>query len=513
MLSSQVSVTPLGEQMDLYGHISYVCFLQKTGTIPGPQEPTMPAGIDTVRSLLPSPDTGSGERYRQWAALDAAGREELKRVALDPQNLKTEFTQPNYQAQHPPLYYWILSPIYGWVSDIPLDQQNLILSLFSILLAALAIPAVYLIFEQTFGSRGGLLAALIVVWLPNYMPFLGRITNDSLSFPLFTWAIYLLVRKYNSPHHRVASAILIGIGLFTKSYFLTLLPLAVLVSWNIIGPRNFNRSRIKSGLPPTLILALAVAGLFYLNWTLSGNLLLLTEVRATAQASLIQKIAGMFTLDPAWFYLNGLIRLFWWSGFWSMVSPGLYYYAPLAIFGLIAAYGFFLKNAWRDRDFWTEALPHLVVIVSFIAGMAWHASLFEITNSVLGGGGRSGNEGWYLLVIAPSIFLVLLLPLKWITAEARWCSLLKFLALGMILWNLLGRLASYMFWSGSVRIHHFIRGMDSEDTIAAVFDPKSWNAWLSLPGIIPPVMLNSLLPLLIAMISSILFIIRFRKSN
>jgi hypothetical protein len=145
--------------------------------------------------------------------------------------------------------------------------------------------------------------------------------------------------------------------------------------------------------------------------------------------------------------------------------------------------------------------------------MAWHASLFEIANTTFGGGGRSGNEGWYLLVTAPSIFLVLLLPLKWITAEDRWCGLLQFFVSGMILWNLLGRLTSYMFWSGSVRIHHFIRGMDFKDTIVAVFDPKSWNAWLSLPGIIPPVLLNSFLPLLVAMISSIFLITRLRKSN
>jgi hypothetical protein len=506
VLSSQVTVTPLGEQMDFFGHISYVCFLQRTGTIPRPQAPTVPAGIEKIESSLPSPDTGSGERYIQWAAMDTANRNRLKQAALDPANLQTEFTQPNYQAQHPPLYYLILSPIYGWISEMPLDQKNLILSLSSLFLATLAIPAVYLIFEQTFGPRGGFLATLIVIWLPNFMPFLGRITNDCLSFPLFTWSIYLLVRKNNTLLHRVAAAILIGLALFTKSYALILLPLALLLSWNLIGPKNQSNSRIRDGALLTLILTFAVASLFFLNSKLSGNLLLLTEIRATEQASLIEKIAGMFSLDPVWFYLNGLIRLFWWSGFWSMVSPGLYFYAPIAIFGAVAAYGLFPKGAWQDPLFWQEVLPHLVVVFSFVAGMAWHASLFEIANASLGGGGRSGNEGWYLLIIAPSIFLVLLSPIKWISAEAGWCRLLQFLAAGMMLWNLLGRLSSYMYWSGSVRIHHFIRGMDLKDTIRALFDAGSWNAWLSLPGIIPPVWINSLLPLCIALFSSIFFL-------
>jgi hypothetical protein len=430
---------------------------------------------------------------------------ELKQAALDPSNLQTEFSQPNYQTQHPPLYYWILSPIYRWVSRAPLDRQNLVLSLFSVFLAALAVPAVYLIFEQSFGSRAGLMATLMVVWLPNYMPFLGRMTNDSLSFPLFSWAIYLLVRENNKLRHRLGAAILIGIALFVKSYSLILIPLAVLVSWNLIGSGKSVNSRLRAAALPTLILAFSTASLFFLNWNLSGSALLLTEVRATAQAPLIQKITGMFCLDPVWFYLNGLIRLFWWSGFWSMVSPGLYYYAPLAIFGAVAAYGIFFKGLWRDRLFWREALPHLVVIFAFVTGMAWHASLFEIANSGLSGG-PSGNEGWYLLVIAPSIFFVLLLPIKWAMPEAGRIRLLQFFVSGMILWNLLGRLSSYMYWSGRVRIHHFIRGMDLKDTLTAVFDINSWKAWLSLPGIIHPVWLNSLLPLLIALVGTIYLI-------
>ena len=505
-VSSQVTVTPLGEQMDLFGHISYVCFLERTGTIPRPHAPAMPDGIDKIRRILPSPDTGSGERYRQWAELDPAGRRELKQAALDPSNLRTEFTRPNYQTQHPPLYYWILLPVYRWVSQIPLDRQNLVLSLFSVFLAALAVPAVYLIFEQSFGSRKGLLATLMVVWLPNYMPFLGRITNDSLCFPLFSWSIYLLVQKNNTLRHRVGAAILIGIALFVKSYSLILLPLAVLMSWNLIGSGRPINSRLRAAALPTLILAFSAASLFFLNWRLSGNLLLLTEVRATAHAPLIQKIAGMFCLDPVWFYLNGLIRLFWWSGFWSIVSPGLYYYAPIAIFGAVTAYALFIKRSWRNRLCWREVLPHLVVIFAFVAGMAWHASLFEIANAGSGGGARSGNEGWYLLVIAPSIFLVLLSPIKWAVSEEIQGRLLLFFASGMVLWNLLGRLSSYMYWSGSVHIHHFVRGMDLRDTWTAVFDINSWKAWLSLPGIIHPVWLISLLPLLIAMIGTIYLI-------
>jgi asparagine N-glycosylation enzyme membrane subunit Stt3 len=114
----------------------------------------------------------------------------------------------NYQAQHPPLYYRLVAPLYGWTSDLSLDWQNFILSLFSLLLAALAIPAIYLIFEQVFGTRGGVLAALLVIWLPNYMPFLGRITNDCLSFPLISWSIYLLVRRDRHIRHQIVASIL-----------------------------------------------------------------------------------------------------------------------------------------------------------------------------------------------------------------------------------------------------------------------------------------------------------------
>jgi hypothetical protein len=503
-LASQAAVTPLGEQMDFFGHISYVCFLARTGWIPRPGALTLPAGIDTIQKNLPSPDQGGGERYKRWSGLDSAQREGMKRAARDPANLQTGFSRPNYEAQHPPLYYWIISPVYSWSSRLPLDYQNWLLSLFSILLASLAIPAVYLIFEQSFGVRIGVLATLFIAWLPNYMPFLGRITNDCLSFPLISWSIYMLVRKNKTTGHLIAALVLIAVALFTKSYALTVLPLAVLGCWDLTGSENRAHLCVRTKIFLTLFLALAVAALFFFSWKLSGHWLLLTEVRDSAHASLFQKIVGMFCLNPVWFYLNGLIRLFWWSGFWSLVSPGIYYYAPLAVFGGITGYGFFVKGSWRDRTFWNEAFPHLVAVVSFIAGMAWHASLFEIRTASVAGAERTGNEGWYLLVIAPSIFMLLFLPIKRMGIEAWQRKLLQFLAAGVILWNLLGRLSSSMFWSGHVRLHHFLRAMDLSDTVAAIFNSQSWDSWLSLPGIIHPVWLTSILPLIAALTASVL---------
>jgi hypothetical protein len=505
-LASQAAVTPVGEQMDFFGHISYICFVARTGLIPRPGALTLPGGIDTIQKNLPSPDQGSGERYKRWSGLDSVQREELKRAACDPANLQTGFSRPNYEAQHPPLYYWIIAPLYSWTSRLPLDYQNWLLSLFSILLASLAIPAVYLIFEQAFGVRSGVLVALFIAWLPNYMPFLGRITNDCLSFPLFSWSIYLLVRKDKNNKHRIAALVLTTAALFTKSYALTLLPLAVLGCWDLTGNDNREQSRLRIKILLTLFLALAVAALFYFNWKLSGHWLLLTEVRDSAHASLFQKIMGMFRLNPVWFYFNGLIRLFWWSGFWSLFSPGIYYYAPLAIFGGVAGYGLFVKGSWRNWSLWKEALPHLVAVLSFVAGMAWHASLFEIRTASVAGAERTGNEGWYLLVIAPSIFMLLFLPIKRMGSEAGQQKLLQFLAAGVVLWNLLGRLSSSMFWSGHVRLHHFLRGMDLRDTVAAIFNPQSWSSWLSLPGIIHPVWLTSILPLIAALICSALIL-------
>ncbi len=513
VLASQAAVTPLGEQMDFFGHISYVCFLARTGLIPRPGALTLPAGIEKIQKNLPSPDQGGGERYKRWSVLDSVQRGELKRAACDPANLQTGFSQPNYEAQHPPLYYWIISPVYSWIYHLKLDYQYWLLSLFSILLASLAIPAVYLIFEQVFGTRIGVLAALLTAWLPNYMPFLGRVTNDCLSFPLFSWSIYLLIRKDKTIRHLVAALFLIAAALFTKSYALTLLPLAVLGCWDLNGSENREHTRLRTKILLTFFLVLAVAVLFFFNWKLSGHWLLLTEVRDSAQASLLQKILGMFRLNPVWFYFNGLIRLFWWSGFWSMVSPGIYYYTPLAVFGGIAGYGLLSRSSCRDRAFWKEAFPHLVAVVSFIAGMAWHASLFEIRTASVAGAERTGNEGWYLLVIAPSIFTLLFLPIKRMGTEDWQRKLMRFLTAGVIMWNLVGRLSSFMFWSGHVRLHHFLRGMDLRDTIAAIFNSQSWNSWLSLPGVIHPVSLTSILPLIAALICSALIIKDARYAN
>jgi hypothetical protein len=499
ILASQASMTPLGEQMDLFGHIGYVSYISKTAAIPRPQSLTMPSGIADMQKILPAPDHGNGDRYRIWAHQSSQEREAAKIGALNPANLSNKFDQPNYESQQPPLYYLLMSRVYGWIGNLPLDWVHLILTLVSLLMVASAMPAIFLIMEQAFGSKAAILAAILIAWLPNNMAFFGRLTNDCLSFPLFCWAIYLLLRKNRRALCHFAALALIAAALFTKSYALTLLPFAFFCIWADRGKKS--HFKLETKLLLSLFIALASASLFLFNIKIAGHWMLLANAVDSASIPLHQKLLAMICLDPIWFYFNGLIKTFWWSGFWSMVTPGPYYYFPLALFGGAAGYGFF-KKAWNNRSFWNDVIPHLIVIIAFIAGIAWHAAMFEIL-ARLKGTERSGNGGWYLLIIAPSIFLVLLSPLKCIWKEDRIIGFLRYLSVGMIFWNLLGRISCYMFWSGSVRLHHFMRGMDFGDTLGALFRIEAWAAFLSLPGIIHPAWLFSIMPLIIAILASI----------
>lgn len=493
-LLSQISglaVTPVGEGMDVYGHLAYTDFYAAQGRAPKPGELSMAAWIATLRQDLPGPDfSTTGERYRRWAGL---APEEQKRIA-DRLGATVEtdvYVQANYQSQHPPLYYALLSPIYRlFKPSLPIGAQLYILGLVSVCMAMLAFPGLYLTLRLYLDETASLIALLGLAWFPNFLPFLGRITNDALAFPLMVWAVYFCLRC-RGPQSRksiLIGGLLITLAGFTKTYALTLWPLYVACVF--AGER---RRRWREAGLALLIGCAGTGALLAFNQVTTGHIILLKQMVALESTPILERISWVARLNPIWFF-GGLAKGFWWSGYWSFVSPGLIYYAPL---GLLPALLFI-----RTRAAWRNALialwPHLLAILAFVVAMVWHAATFALLANLQGQKEFSGNEGWYANVLVGCFASIALALLKPRMSPAALRRTLVATAVFMAVWNVFARFGLAAYWMGLTDIEGRNRGVIWTQALPAMLSPGAWQDWLALPGVIEPVALTSLLPLLLA---------------
>ena len=501
-LLAQISVTPLGEGMDVFGHWGYVGFLAAQRRAPRPGEPALPAQVGALQAALPAPDQTLGERYAAWAKMSLAERAQVRAQVLTPVDWTT-YSQPNYEAQHPPLYYAVLAEFFPLVGGLPPDVQVFWLAFLSVLIASAGLPGVYRLLRLYVSPRTAVLGCLAAAVFPNLAPFLARITNDTLAFALLPWLFYFLLRPRKQKYADIIlSGLLLVMGFFTKSYFLTLVPvylagssLSVSLAGGAGGKWRFDARRLG------LSLSLAAGGaalLVIYNVQATGSWLGLTEMQTAGAFTLADQLRALVTLDPIWFFVRGLLRLAWWSGFWSFVSPGILYYLPeLALIGLLV-----LKLPRRRtlegflgmRRLW----PFYLAAGGFVAGMLWHAALFKLRATLVAGQVQSGNEGWYLDVLLGP-FAVIWAVLVAERFSGKWAGRLAWgLPPFLLVLGLLGRLTAAMFWTGQVRMAVFIRSANLGDVLRTVLSPQEWESWLSLPGVLRPAWFTAGLPLLLA---------------
>ena len=100
-----------------------------------------------------------------------------------------------FEAQQPPLYYWILSaPNRIWLhADISTRVHRL--RILSVLIASLAIPFAWLAALELFHSRRiALSVCALIAAMPGLMIDIARIGNESLAIAIASWLILLLLR-------------------------------------------------------------------------------------------------------------------------------------------------------------------------------------------------------------------------------------------------------------------------------------------------------------------------------
>ena len=196
-------------------------------------------------------------------------------------------TYPNgwqYAANHPPLYYAVMAPLYKLTASLSLERQQYILRAAAIPIGLLVVWLTYLMAGLLFpGDR------LMMMVAPTFVAFQTQfsyesamVNNDILLIGLFTVLIYLLIRGVRQGFTLKSSAVIglvFGLGLLAKASMLSAAPLIAIAIVAGVGIRHV-RHWVSLGA-----LSIATAALICWPWyaflyRTYGNLSGLRQIKA-----------------------------------------------------------------------------------------------------------------------------------------------------------------------------------------------------------------------------------------
>jgi hypothetical protein len=340
---AHVLLLPPYEGFDEMGHYSYISILADRQQIPDLRSTPIDARVEPSTDGLPRPfglfprqqETDRFTYHGFYTVLTPAERQALAQrfwhTRSEP-GAYTPGTRPNYQGQHPPLYYLLLGLPYSFVRECPPGLQLLALRLCSILLACGSLVFWWKmvgLFPLWRTRQFLLLGGLAVVFFPSLFYELARLGNDALVTLLFSAVVYSLlscaVRQQQRLRDWIGLGFTLGCGLLTKMFFLPILVGVLLVTiW--LGRRSpatdfrtvVFRLLLVGGIP--LVLSGWWFGLFYTRYDM---LLGSTDIYWYQQ--IVSPPGDQLTWGQLLLLLfqsaKGFVSMFLWSGTWSLVRP------------------------------------------------------------------------------------------------------------------------------------------------------------------------------------------------
>jgi hypothetical protein len=445
------SVVPLWEGFDEPFHFSYIQSVSLDQSLPDQESSQI--SRETAESLRSAPlpwmlrDWGAPHlSHDAWWQLPE--RDRRRRVealhSLPPQkpHEPRQVTAPRqYEAQQLPFYYVVMAMPYRLIAARPLAERVWLLRLSGAALASLVVPLGFLVAKEVLCDDGQALAVVsLAAAMPELMLNLCRVSNETLALVLMTAFQLLLVRGSTN----MWCGVTLGLGLLTKAYFLTAIPVVGLMSLRrtMLFLRNTRktesaRAANHRGAPRTLgardvpfalfrnslaqprlagrwireflpvlvgrralcaLLAGLIAGWFYArNWMLHGSFsgvqqeVALRGMPKWELAKLIPQVDWRNAIDST--FVSHI-----WFGGWSFLQARSWMYHLFAVLYLIAAAGI-LRRVFSRRH--TGARMIAALYGTFAAGIGYHVLLTFAASGV------SSSTGWYLyaLVIAECILL------------------------------------------------------------------------------------------------------------
>ncbi len=417
-----LTLLPPWEGADETAHWSYIQELADLGHAPRP-------GVDTLSGDLahypgprpygdtePFDDTGY-PTYRSFReAPTAIG-------AVAPTRFESSDTL-NWEAQHPPLYYQLMVPIYRALHALPFRDhlEGLRFASWLMAFAGLAIGTLATLYLAPDWAKPS--APLMAAWpfmAPQFFLTLARLGNDSLCLLLCGVVWLLLLRLAARSDGRMMGLALetillgatLGLGLLTKAFFLPI-GLGAVAYLAFLGWRAAKPVRGLGLALGVLVVAVAIGGGWYLaqyaiTHDLTGGGDFVALKRSGGLANGLGAHADPIALVRGFAAMAATLV---WTGSWSLAKPPeILILGPLLLVAIPLA-------TWASR---LRALPALAWAPLFLVGPLLLSLCYHIVAYVALTGRGASTPGYYLHILAaPMAFAVSLGWRKGILLPALW---------------------------------------------------------------------------------------------
>lgn len=320
-----------------------------------------------------------------------------------------EFTfsnQPNWQAQHPPLYYILLAPVIKFTESFSLYNQIISLRIASYLLAILGICFSLLGAEKLFKIDGNAYLSgylLYPILLPMFFLEFARIGNDSLCLFLSGLSFFTLSKCISSEFeikYLMALGVILGFGLLTKAFFIPiLLGTTIYIMLGIFAETESDRQMRKTIAAGFSVFgpAVLIGGGWYLYHFLAYGAISGSDeaIQLADSGGLIQGLINHFDIIALARGLIVWLPTYQWAGTWSLARLPNYFMLPSLLLLIAVLLNVFVCA--RRRPLTNPLWLSVIILSLFIASLIWHVFIAMAT------GGVPTSPGWYLHTIMPWI--------------------------------------------------------------------------------------------------------------
>lgn len=314
----------------------------------------------------------------------------------------------NWQKQHPPLYYALMSFIYPHIQKTSLKDQFFVLRALSFLIAIIGISFSLSAIKDTLKSLGKphiyetvLLSFLIYPSIfPMFFVEFGRIGNDSLCMLLSGFlALQLSTAFANGFNYKNAIIIgsTLGLGMLTKAFFI---PISIIVftfaSNNILKSQKQKTHNRPYKLLLSMFVPFMVIGCTWYIWKLYsfGDLGVGDEANTvTNKLFLWHQFINNFSFGSFLHSIATPLITYSWAGSQSLVRIPMSMQISLLFFECCMLF-LYMSYLWKNKTEILSWLPISLFLVFYLALVA-----HVVIGIALTGLGASG--GWYFHILFP----------------------------------------------------------------------------------------------------------------
>ena len=365
-------IYPPMEGPDEYQHIAYFEYLNETHKMPIFGTSFVPESFFPDLISVPHSEFD----LKQTGPIGCLGYDEFY-SSHPPALTNPHYKLILYQAQHPPLYYLIFSPIYIVLHRFTgLLPAIFWLRILNTVIAALAAWMLLKPIRILFDSTSAKWFMLVFISLPMYMIYSSRIANDALALFFCGAAVTSVLSIEKSSNKWIPAGLtglFLGAGLITKLIAIAFVP-AIYIYLFILLFRTENKKTLLGCIFwMTVFYCLAAIPFHYQSFQNYGTLFpsqLTIKIQATGVPSfdVLHSARWQHLLD---FFLGILIRDNLWLSGWTFLKPSRIftdiYFSTL----LVCALGFIPASvkiilSYRKRQALFQKLPVVILCLSVV---------------------------------------------------------------------------------------------------------------------------------------------------